>query len=960
MSPEASASLDRWRELLGRVDGTSRGLIVESQACPPVDGEPWMPRGTRVWEPVVSPEEPGHFDCLVIRDITAQQLRHDGKMGNEPDPLSVTLLRAASRSVRLGKPMLIHTAGRFADLKVPAQSTVAPFDLDPTRLLAGEELVYLLQAHCEQPVAELAPVSAMYLTPIERRLAKALDDEIIEYRAQVSIANYVVDFLIGESLVVECDGEAWHDPATDERRDASLRALGYQVLRFTGRSLVHSVDRCVGRIREAMAGQVASDYQESIALTDAQRRAASHTDGPALVVAPAGSGKTRVIEERVRWLVSTGVEPSRICVISFSNAAVDEVRARLEHLPEVSVRTLNSFGNQIVSDHRGRRVVIEAHRDPARPTRATILRKVSPRVGYRPDRFLANWNDLVEAIANYRTSFVVPSGDETGVYLEQRESETPQAFDARRQKLFLKIHGAYEDELREKSLTDFSGQIIEAIRILTSDWEARLKISARFDYWLIDEFQDLSPPQILLARMLAAPARNLMVVGDDDQIIYGFAGADPRSFSSLDRDWSDVTALPLDRNFRSPHEIVVRTRWMIERNERRIPKDTVPALALSSTPSVSLHHESNYAQAAVDEFEKLRKKRPASDFAFLFRTRLAAAPVELLLHSKGIAYTPLARSSLLKNSTAEWVLSWLRVVNDGDATDDDWRSVLKRPNRYLTKETVSWIELDLDSFALIERAVADRGASLHGLSPKQTNDMVCDSLAELLKVIDAARRFPDSLELQLRQLNLLETLENEQREAANDPNRATARPRTDGNLMDPVTVYRIIALMAELAGTWDRLQAFLDAAEHDADIDLEVAPGAAEADGTLTLSTIHRFKGKERPVLFVLGPAEGYMPAPQATSREAIEEERRVAYVAATRAQEMLYFWCSDQYQAELSARADGLTWEMYAGGTTTPPRRPAPKPSPRVSDRNPPQPVTEQQPGLLEMALKWLSKWIR
>lgn len=957
--PDREQMRQRWLKLLSERDGVSRGLIIDRQPCP-FDEEPgWLPDGVTVWEPVLSPEEPQRFDCLVLRDLVAETLAHDGRSGGRNAPVPVALLNAAARAVRLGKPILVHTAGRFAELKQPASTQVSPFELNPAWLLAGEELVYLLQVHCELPVPELEDVSATYLTPIERRLASALDEAGIDFRVQVPIGAFVVDFLIGESLVIECDGEAWHDPATDERRDVTLRGLGYRVLRFTGRSLFHSVGSCVDRIREALRHETPTEYREVLQMTDAQRRAVSHSDGPALVVAPAGSGKTRVIEERVRWLISSGVDPARICVVSFSRAAVGEVQDRLASSPEVSIKTVNALGNEIVTSSRGPQTLVEAHRDPRRPTRRKIAKEAAARAGYRPEPHMFDVSALVDAIGNYRESLSLPDSDDLGVWLDQDEGESEAACNARRQEMFLRIHAQYESALREDSLIDFSGQVLEAIRILASDWRRRLQISQSFDYWLIDEFQDLAPPKIMLVRMLVAPARNLMVVGDDDQMIYGFAGAQAQSFSSLDRDWPDVTALPLDRNFRSPHELVVRSRWLIERNRERIPKDTRPHLELSETPSVSVVHEGNYARAAVDEFEKLRRTRPISDFAFLFRTAMAAGPVELLLESRGIPFHPIAKYSVVRNPTIKWVLSWLRVVNEPRASGDDWEQVLRRPTRYLTRNTRAWIATDLDPFALLQTIAANGGRGLLGLSPKQTPEMVADSLGELVRVIDAARRFPDSLEFQLRQLNLLETLEVEQRRADEDPSKATAAPNMDGNSIDPLTAYRIFALMADLAGTWERLEAFLADAETDADIDLEVRPSPESGEGVV-LSTIHRFKGKECDVVFVLGPSEGYMPDPRATSPAAREEERRVAYVAATRARKMLYFWCSAQFQEELSTRADGLTWDMYAAGVRTPPQRPTPPAPPIVPERNPPRAVNEDDPGLLELALRWLTKWLR
>ena len=956
--------LERWEGLLRLRDGNSRGLIIESRECPFDNDHRWLPQNLRAWNPLVSPETPASFDVLVLRDIVAERFVDDGDIDNKAPAVALDLLRAATTAVRRGVPILVHTPDRFALLKKPATTAVSPFRLDVTRFLALEELVYLLQIHCELPVPATDPTAtALYLTPIERRLAEALTAANIEYKVQVPIRGFIVDFLIDDQIVVECDGEAWHDPAKDELRDVRLRELDLRVIRFTGRAIHRDAASCVARVKEARSRPAPLPFESKIKMTDAQRRAASHIDGPALVVAPAGSGKTRVIEERVRWLVAAGVEQSRICVLSFTNAAVGEVKDRLESYPNVSIRTLSSFANEVVRREEGEKVIIENNRDPRVPTPTAILQRVSTDLGYRPDNRAGMWKTLREAVGNYRGSFVLPNPDELGLNLPQKENESTEDHVRRKVQLFHKIHDAYQDHLRLKSFQDFDGQIIDAIRILSSKFQVRLEVSQSYDYWLIDEFQDLAPPKILLARLLVSPARNLMVVGDDDQIIYGFAGAKPQSFSVLDRDWCDVTALPLDTNFRSPHEIVVRTRWMIERNKQRIPKNTTPFRELQDEDCVIISRDpsKDYATAAVEEYERLRRSRPASDFVFLFRTSMAAAPVELLMQEKGIPYVPLAKQSILYNREVQWVLSWLRVINDPNASRSDWESSISRPTRYFTRETVSWLASARDPFALIRESVRNGCTKVAGLSARQTPALVLDQFRSLERAIDAARRFPDSLEMQLRQLDLEATIHNEQTQKEADKSGLNAQPQGDGKSVDPKAAYGVIALLASLAGTWPVLTRFIERASEDPDIDMTEERPKDVPEDSLRLLTIHGFKGRECPIVFVLGPRDGYMPDRRAATPAAREEERRVAYVAATRARERLYFWCSDQYEKELSVRDDGLTWDMYKSGLSEPPRPPQQKETEKKQKQTERvvevQPVRESQPGLLESALKWIMK---
>lgn len=963
---------DRWRELSKPGVSGSRGLILESCAAPQIGDRSWFTEDTHVWEPALLNEPPSRFHVVLFRDLSAQGLADDG-LAARPNPApALTLLRGATTAIRRGAPILAHTRGRFAELKLPATTTVSPFKLEPSRLLALEELVYLLQVHCELPEPEFDTIAtARYLTPIERRLATALKTAGISYQVQVPIDRFVVDFLIDDSLVVECDGEGWHDPAKDEIRDTRLRELNYRVVRFTGRAIVHGSERCISRINAERSNAAVRQYRATLKMTEAQQNAASHVDGPALVVAPAGSGKTRVIEERVRLLIANGVDPARICVVSFTNAAVGEVKDRLLAHPEVMVRTLNSFASEVVVNTRGKVTIIQGHKDPRLPTPMTVLQQVSRSVGYEPPRRKGGWTTLVDAIQNYRGSFTIPEPGELGVSLERTDGESDESFHRRSEHKFLEIHAAYEDYLKNKGLIDFDGQIIEAIRILLADYQVRLRLSQNYDYWLIDEFQDLAPPKILLARLLASPSRNLMVVGDDDQIIYGFAGAQPQTFSSLDQDWCDLTSIPLDQNFRSPHELVIKTRWLIERNQKRIPKNTTPHRELDHTDCVFTrldlqtlgggnYNDGDYATPAVEEFQRLRRTRKTDDFVFLFRTAAAAVPVEFLLEQRGIPFVPLARTSLLRNPTSLWVIAWLRVINSPKANTEHWKLVLQRPTRYLTNATVDWLIATGDPYIRILEAIKTECVNVPGRSERQQTAQLHDSLKEFQLTVDAARRFPDSLAFQLRQLDLLGTLNKEQSDKRAHPNGLSAKHQGDGRSADPKTIYQIIALMAELAGTWEIFERFIDRAEDDPDLDLGIGSESRQPSVSLQLSTIHQFKGRERPIVFVLGPSSGYMPDSRATSPDELEEERRVAYVAATRAKERLYFWCSDLYEKELSQRGDGLTWSMYRQGLTEMPKtvlQPTARTPHSVSR---PRAVTERQPGLLEIALKWVANWLK
>lgn len=853
------------------------------------------------------------------------------------------LLQAATEAVKANRPILVSTPERLVDLKRAATRDLPtdPFDIDLDRLLAGDELLYLLSARCETAQAgEVGPDSspALYLTPIERPLAAALEAEGIAWEAQVPIGSYRADFLVDGRLVVEADGARWHDSGVDEARDRVLAGLGYPTLRLTGRAVFGDLNGCIRRVKDALAEtDVARPAYEL--MTPAQTLARDHIDGPALVVAPAGSGKTRVVTERIKRLVELGADPSRICAISFTNVAVEEMANRLAADPkpgldDVHATTLHRLANDIRrgAGLTGQVIGDGAGASPGTPTRWRIIQGVLMSSEYRGTAGAGKlW---VEKIADYRTRLEIP--DLEGL---------PLAGDlAQQQARFVKVHHRYEEQLRAKNVTDFDGLVLDATRILAEDRTQRLLWSSRYDHFIVDEYQDLPPAKLSLLRLLASPARNLMVVGDDDQIIYGFAGASPLAFARMQDAWRDLRELPLDRNFRSPHDLVVRTNWLIKRNQRRVDKKITPDRPLRKPSSVVVLNEEGYEKPALDFVRNERKRgtRP-SQIVLLFRLSSLAAPVELALEMAGIPHTPLARESLVNDATVKWARCWLRVINQSPQPDD-YRQTLLRPTRYFSRETIDHLVSADNVEAALKTAIANP-MDVPRKSTGQPDGLLQDALVQYLATVEGARAVGPTPQAVLSALQLDKALAAE--EPAKDKNaQAQARRSTD-----PKVMIRVVSRLAASAATIDDLEAWFDNRD-DPDIVAaqKIDNDPAVADRIL-LTTIHKAKGREWSSVAVLGPPNS-MPDPRADTPEAVEEERRMAYVAATRAQQRLLFCSSAIYAAELSRSPEGLDWQTYyaintgqLAAETRPSTFIAQEPAPPVS--------TEARPASLLEAIK-------
>jgi UvrD/REP helicase N-terminal domain/Protein of unknown function (DUF559) len=379
-------------------------------------------------------------ELLVIDGLTRSWLDSPGE--------ATRLLRAATAAAARRCPVLVSTPSTLASLNKASITAAPPWELDTNALLAAEELSYLLDMSCGVSGAAepaVTGVGALYLTPIERRIASLL--------AEHNIEPYRADFLVEGRLVVECDGAAWHTPEVDARRDEHLRSLGYPTVRLTGRAIFGDKLGCLARIRRGLDAAPRPLPISVLPLTAFQLRAVAHRAGPALVVAPAGSGKTRVVADRVRRLIDGGVDPARICCVSFANAAVDEMRDRIGlEGAEVRCTTLHALGREIA----GGKPVINKPK-PGLPTRWMIIRPLLTPLEARNRGSSRYWTDL---ITTFRQTLVVP--DLTGSPL----GGTDQTERALR---FMQIHAAYEEQLNNKRLTDFAGQLLDAVRILACD-----------------------------------------------------------------------------------------------------------------------------------------------------------------------------------------------------------------------------------------------------------------------------------------------------------------------------------------------------------------------------------------------------------------------------------------------------------------------------------------------------------
>ena len=606
-------------------------------------------------------------------------------------------------------------------------------------------------------------------------------------------------------------------------------------------------------------------------LTPDQAEAVTHQRGPARIIAPAGSGKTRVLTERLRYLVGSGLSTGSITLVAYNVRAQQEMAERLDDVPGVRVSTLHALAFRVlrsidataprpeVLDEIGVRRLLE----PLLPS----IRRRADSDGVEP------W---VDAINSCRDSLADPADI------------------ARRSDQLDGLEGvvlAYREQLRRSGRIDYSDMVLRACEGLLADPNLLNRVRAGVGMLLVDEFQDLTPALMLFVRLLAGPANEVFCVGDDDQTIYGFSGATPRWLVDFDDSFPGAHHHALTINHRCPADVVSATDLLLSHNTVRVTK-TITAQDGAPSGGLTVHRPSGTApeigmtQTIAESIE--HGTRPG-DIAVLARTNAGLIASYIHLHHAGVPCRPPngLGTELLHRSGVAALLAWVDLATSRSLDAASLTTALQRPRRKttpgLTKVIVS--KDDLDD---LERFVASN-----------SKPEFRDSLVEFCTDIRRARRLvingADSRQLidhLLDELNIassLDALDRSQRA----PRRATHRDQLEA-----------IRSIADLEPRPTHLVPFI--VSH-----LPTSADRRNTDGDrVTLDTVHRVKGLEWPRVHVIGVADGSFPHRLADD---IEEERRIFHVAITRCSASVDIWCGEP----VSPFVDELTSARNAADTT-------------------------------------------
>ena len=614
-------------------------------------------------------------------------------------------------------------------------------------------------------------------------------------------------------------------------------------------------------------------------LNPQQREAVRHFEGPLLVLAGAGSGKTRVLTVRAAHLVEEhGVPPERILCLTFTNRAAGEMRERIRSLlgerPEgLWAGTFHSFGAWLLRRHanrvgRSRRFTIYDADESLE-----LVQRTMDRLGLDRDRFPPP--AVRGEIEDAKHYLVTPDAYDVMLGPEPEPYE-----EACRH-----VYGAYQDALERQDALDFGDLLMKAVELLRDHPEVRGRYRNRFAFLLVDEYQDTNHAQFRLVQILGEEHRNVMAVGDDDQSIYGWRGADLRNILEFDSDFGGCRILRLEKNYRSTGHVLAAANAVIEHNEQRREKSLFTDRGQGEEVRV-VRAGSDRAEARwiADRVERMVGDDGLSyrDFAVLYRTNAQSRALEDAVRRRGIPYQIVGGLRFYERREVRDLLAYLRlVVNPADRAA--FERAVNRPRRGIGEVTRSrlfeWArELEVPAMEAARRATDHDDLPARGAR----------SLERFAGLIDRHRSLANELtaaELLRRLISELSFLEKLKEEGPDGEERAE-------------NVEELVAAAAEVDERDDPPPGSPAAAPDDADLTsvdrflqevalvTDVDRHDPEADAVL-LMTLHGSKGLEFPHVFVAGVEEGLCPhSRSAGSAEDMEEERRLFYVGLTRAQE--------------------------------------------------------------------------
>ena len=604
-------------------------------------------------------------------------------------------------------------------------------------------------------------------------------------------------------------------------------------------------------------------------LNDKQKEAVLATEGPCLVIAGAGSGKTKVLTHKIAYLMSEKyIKPWNILAITFTNKAANEMKERVEKLVGEAAKDMwiGTFHSICVR----------------------ILRKYIDRLGFDHSFLIFDTSDQRTLIKECMKALKIDDKmfTDRSILAEisngKNEMLEPKAYQVKyagdyRKEIIGRVYELYQQKLKENNAIDFDDIINYTIKILTENEDALEYYTNKFQYVLVDEYQDTNKAQFTLVTILASKHGNITVVGDNDQGIYSFRGADISNILNFERDFPGTKLIKLEQNYRCTGNILKAANSVIKHNENKYEKKLWTENDEGSLPVIhKADDEYDEGRYIVEEINHLRREEyfKYSDFVVLYRMNSQSRAIEEILRREGVPYKIVGGLKFYERKEIKDIISYLRLIyNFSD--NISLKRIINEPKRGIGKTSIDNIQEISDKTGLSMFDII-KHADEYGLNRVKAN------ADEFVKVIEELRGKIEELSISeliketLNKTGYVKALEQE--------NTTEAETRIE-NLEEFLTV----AIEFEEEEAENTLADFLEGITLSSDID-----GMEDTDDSVTLMTLHSAKGLEFPVVFLVGLEEGIFPGNKSIGEpKELEEERRLFYVGITRAKQFLYLTCA-------------------------------------------------------------------
>ena len=606
-------------------------------------------------------------------------------------------------------------------------------------------------------------------------------------------------------------------------------------------------------------------------LNDKQYEAVINTEGPCLVIAGAGSGKTKVLTHKIAYLMGEkGVKPWDILAITFTNKAANEMKSRVESLVGDAAKDMwiGTFHSICVR----------------------ILRKQIDRIGFDTSFIIFDTSDqktLIKQIIkaqNLDDKLFSDRSVLSEISNAKNEMLEPDAYsvkargDFRKEKI-AEIYEIYQRKLKENNAIDFDDIINFTIKILLDNPDLLEYYAGKFKYVLVDEYQDTNKAQFTLVTLLASRYGNITVVGDNDQGIYSFRGADISNILNFEKDFPGTRIIKLEQNYRCTQSILNAANEVIKNNETKYEKKLWTENERGKLPKVfrgdNEYDEANFIVRNINTL-KMEEYYKYSDFAVLYRMNSQSRAIEDILRRENIPYKIVGGLKFYERKEIKDIIAYLRLIQN-PSDNLSLTRIINEPKRGVGKTSLDNIDsLAADSGISMYEIIRD--ADRYGLNRVFANTREFISVIEELRSKKDGMKISDLIKETLNKSGYTKALELE--------NTVEAESRLE-NLDEFLTV----AIEFEEESADNSLSEFLEGITLSSDLD-----GMEDSEESVTLMTLHSAKGLEFPVVFLVGMEEGIFPGYKSIGEpQELEEERRLCYVGITRAKENLFLTCARQ-----------------------------------------------------------------